>query len=89
MVDLSPTAEPPDPLPGGAILCRDGRLGAALRDALAAGATRIRLYTDGCRSQPPEPPGVPVDVVLLPRSDDVAVLDVRTPARIPVGTDFS
>ncbi len=89
VVDLSPSAEPPDPLPGGAILCRDGRLGASIREAAATGATRIRLFTDGCRSLPPEPPGIPVDVVLLPRSDDVTVMEVRTPARIPVGTDFA
>jgi von Willebrand factor type A domain len=89
VVDLSASAEPPDPIPGGAILCRDGRLGAAVREAAAEGATRIRLYTDGCWSVPPEPPRIPVDVLLLPRRDNLTVLEVRTPSRIPVGTDFA
>ncbi|HEX5030770.1 MAG TPA: hypothetical protein VFX78_04870, partial [Candidatus Eisenbacteria bacterium] len=30
-----------------------------------------------------------MDVALLDRRDDVLVLEVRTPARIPVGTDFA
>jgi len=41
------------------------------------------------RSVPPEPPKIPVDVALLDRRDDVLVLEVRTPATIPVGTDFA
>ena len=62
-------------------------LGAACRDAVARGAERILLWTDGCQVGGLEPPlpGVPVDVHLLQRSDDIGVLEVRAPARIGVG----
>jgi len=91
VVDVSPSCDPPDPLPPGALLCRDSRLGSALREAAVNGVKRILLLTDGCdlSSGPPEPPGVPVDVTLLPRRDDLAVLRVRAPEKIPVGTDFA
>jgi Mg-chelatase subunit ChlD len=91
VVDVSPSCEPPDPVPGGAILCPDSRLDHALRKAASEGARRILLFTDGCDLSPgpPEPPHIPVDVVLEPRRDDVVALGVRVPDRIPVSTDFA
>lgn len=91
VVDVSASCEPPEPLPKGALLFSNDRIGAALEDAKAKGAKRIRLFTDGCDALgvPPEPPGVPVDVILLPRRDDIVVLEVRVPDKNPVGTDFA
>ncbi|MDH3592685.1 MAG: VWA domain-containing protein, partial [Planctomycetota bacterium] len=37
----------------------------------------------------PALPDVPVDVVLLPRSDDAVLLDVAAPPRVPVATRFA
>jgi len=91
IVDVSPSCEPLDEPPGDALLCSDSRLGQALEDAVRRGAKRIRFLTDGCdlSGAPPKPPPVPVDVTLLPRRDDLMVLSLRAPDRIPVGTDFA
>jgi hypothetical protein len=89
-IDLSPSCEPPANRPRGALTSDDSRLGALLRRARASGAERIRLFTDGCdiSGTAPAAPGVPVDVVLRPRRDDVGILDLRVPARIQPGVDF-
>jgi hypothetical protein len=89
-VDLSPSCEPPATLPEGALTSEDSRLGALLRRARAGVAERIRLHTDGCdlSGAVPDLPGVPVDVVLRPRRDDVGILDLIIPARIQPGVDF-
>ncbi|MHC4818970.1 MAG: vWA domain-containing protein, partial [Planctomycetota bacterium] len=89
-MDLSASCEPPPTLPSGALTSDDSRLGALLRRARAAGAERIRLFTDGCdiSGAAPAAPGVPVDVVLRPRRDDVGILDLKVPARIQPGVDF-
>ena len=91
VVDVSPSCEPPDPLPEGALLCKDSRLGRAVEAAKRLGAKRVRLFTDGCdlSGEAPPPVGIPVDVVLEPRRDDLVVLSVRAPERIPKATDFA
>ncbi|MHC4162071.1 MAG: vWA domain-containing protein [Planctomycetota bacterium] len=90
-IDLSPSCEPPPTRPAGAVTSDDSRLGALLRRARASGAERIRLFTDGCdvSGTAPAAPGVPVDVVLRPRRDDVGILDLAVPARIQPGVDFA
>ena len=91
VVDLSASAAPPAALPADALEATDSDLGAALRAAVARGAARIRLYTDGCDITGGVPwlPEVPVDVVLRPRRDDLALLDLRLPHRIQAGADFA
>jgi len=91
VVDVSPSAEPPEQVPPGAIRYTDSRIGPALQAARGRGARRIRLFTDGCDpgGAPTAPPGVPVDVVLLPRRDRVALLALRAPDVIPTGVDFA
>jgi hypothetical protein len=90
VVDTSPSCEAP-PLPPGAVPCPDSRLGAALFEAARGDPPRIRLYTDGCdlSGRAPEPPPIPVDVTLLPRSDHLRLLRVRAADRIPKGLDFA
>ncbi|MEE8105237.1 MAG: vWA domain-containing protein [Planctomycetota bacterium] len=58
-----------------------------LRAAVASGAKRIELYTDGCHTGtgPLISPGVPVDVHLLDRADDFQVLSVVAPPRVGTG----
>ncbi|MCZ6571637.1 MAG: VWA domain-containing protein [Planctomycetota bacterium] len=91
VVDISPSAEPLEQLPGEAILCADSDLGAALRRAAASRPGSILLYTDGCDlvSAAPAVPAVPVDVVLLGRRDNVRVQDLRVPARAAKGAPIS
>jgi len=91
VVDLSASCEPPDPMPRGALTFRDSRIGAALLEGAARNPPRLRLFTDGCdvSGQAPNPPGIPVDVVLRPRRDNLAVLRVRAPERVPVGVAFA
>jgi len=57
-----------------------------LRAAVARGAQRIDLFTDGCHTGtgPLVSPGVPVDVHLVDRADDFQVLSVVAPARVGV-----
>ncbi len=90
VLDVSASCEALDDPPEGAILCRDSRLGLALKEAERGGAKRILLLTDACdlSGEAPAPPLVPVDVTLLKRRDDLKVLRLRAPDRIPVGTDF-
>jgi len=62
----------------------------AVREAVSQGARRVVLYTDGCDTTGAKPtnPGVPVDVVLRPRRDNVGLLAIHIPARIPPGAAF-
>ena len=91
VVDISPSAEPLEELPPGAILCRDSDLGASLRRAAALGPGSILLYTDGCDpvSAAPLVPEMPVDVVLIGRGDNVRLQDLQVPARAPAGAPIS
>ncbi|MHC4550524.1 MAG: VWA domain-containing protein [Planctomycetota bacterium] len=90
-VDLSPSCEPPPRWPADAVTSTDSRLGTLLRRAATRRARRIRLFTDGCdlSGVAPAGPGLPVDVVLRPRRDDVGLLDLRLPGRLQPGVDFA
>ncbi len=89
LVDVSPSASPPAPLPKGAKSFSDSDLGRALREAPGDG--RIRLFTDGVDTGRVLEilPKRPVDVVLRPRRDDMVLLGVSAPQRVPVGRVLS
>jgi len=63
----------------------------AVREAQAKGARRVVLFTDGCDITGAEPTneGLPVDVVLRPRSDNVGLQEITIPPRIQPGEPFS
>lgn len=92
VVDLSPSCQPPATIAGDAVELTDSDLGAGLRRAAARDPDRILLVTDGVDRSgeaPAPPPGIPVDVVLQARRDDVGILEIRLPERIPAGIPFS
>ncbi len=89
LVDLSPSCVAPAALPRDALTFDDTRIGPALsRAAARAPLSRIHLWTDAVFEMPPLP-GVPVDVVLLPRRDRVSCLALRMPPRIAPGVEFT
>ncbi len=89
VVDRSPSCVAPSPSPGGALSFHDSRLDAALvRAAAHAPGSPIRLWTDAV-AEMPSLPAVPVDVVLLPRRDNLACLGIRLPERIAPGVEFT
>lgn len=89
LVDLSPSCLAPANIAPGALTFHDSRLGPALaRAAAQRPLSRIQLWTDAVSEMPPLP-GVPVDVVLLPRNDSVSCLAIRVPARVAPGVAFT
>ena len=91
-VDASPSCEPLEPMPAGALRDEAPDLAALLaRAAAAAGSRRVLLYTDGCdaRGMPAVPEGVTFDVGLRPRRDNVGVIALRVPDRVGVSESFA
>lgn len=90
LVDDSPSCEAPEECPEEARRFRTSDLASEMRVAAAGGATRLLLLTDGCDTGAGEPAtaGIPTDVRLLARRDDVGILSVQTPPRIAAGTPF-
>jgi len=84
-VDASPSCEPLDPVPAGALRDSSPDLSVLLADAAAAAPHgHVVLFTDGCdpRGMPHVPAGTTFDVVLRPRRDDVGVTQLRVPERV-------
>ena len=91
LVDTSPSAEPPARADLTGTPVPDSNLGGAMMAVAGGGAERLLLVTDGCDIHGIEPvvPAIPVDVHLLHRRDDPALLELRPPERIASATPFA
>ena len=91
LVDISPSCAGISPLPAGAQTFAHSDLGRALREARESGAARVVLYSDGCDTTgaPPTNPGIPVEFVLVPRSDNIALETLELPPRVGAGLPFA
>ncbi|MEM8885335.1 MAG: vWA domain-containing protein, partial [Planctomycetota bacterium] len=91
LVDRSASCHPPGTSPPGSVAFDDSRLLDAIGRAVAAGAGRVRLYTDGCDLDRVTPAAlaVPVEVVLRPRRDQAILLDLRAPDVVDPGQSFA
>ncbi|MHC4959649.1 MAG: vWA domain-containing protein [Planctomycetota bacterium] len=89
-MDRSPSCAVPGGVPADAVAVTDpaGVSAALARAADTPGATRVLLVTDAVFDGVPGLPGVPVDVRLCERRDDVGIEALRAPARIAPGADF-
>jgi len=91
LIDRSPSCGDPAKPPQGARAFIDSDLQRALREAVGDGAGRIVLYSDGCDTTgaPPQFSAVPVDFVLLPRADNIALETLEIPPTAGVDSAFS
>jgi len=91
LVDISPSCAGVFPLPAGARKFAHSDLHRALREAREGGAARVVLYSDGCDTTgaPPTNTGIPVDFVVVPRSDNIALESLELPPRVGAGVPFA